>query len=1102
MLAGLLLAVVPSAHAQFSGGSGTEADPYLISSPADLNAVRGAHLGSLGTPRYYRQTADIDLSGIANWEPIGSLSTAAYVHYDGNHKRILNLTINRAAESGIGLFGYLVSGSIRNLYLESGSVTANFFAGSMAGRMDNGTIEGSESRVAVSGANNIGGFVGYFQGGLLRHSAYRAAAVSGANTVGGLVGYNAGGSIETSFAAGSVSGTGNTGGLVGLSGSGAVVTQSYWDTQASTQGSSSGGGTGVTTAGMMQRATFSGWNFTTVWRLYTGKSYPYLQALAREAAPPSFDPDGGAFPGSSVDVEITSATPGAFIHYTTNGTAPTDSSPAIASGSVVPVPIPAELKAVAWVPYRNPSPILSAVFTAAPKAATPQFAPGGGSYAGAAIDVTMTSATTNSTLRYTLDGSEPTASTGTAVTNGGTVSVTLTDEGTTLKVRAFRADLNPSDVATAVYTTASTVGAPVFSPAGGTHAGATVDVLVTCNTPDAVIYYTTDGSEPTESSPDTVVSGATITLALDDAITTLAARAFHPDLNPSVITSADYHRAAQAEMPEFDPPGGMFAGSSVVVAITSPTDGALIRYTLDGTDPDTGTLNTVTNGGTVTVSLTPSGTTLKARAFRDDLNPSPVASALYEAAPSVAIPLFAQEPGEPEGTVRITCATPGAVIRYTTDGLTPAVDSPVIADGGVVTVPVPGTLKAKAWKDGMNPSAVQTAYYGGFAGGAGTPDEPYLVAIPEHLDHVRSHLGAAFQLIDDIDLGVNPWNSGSGWLPIGSAGSAFTGAFDGNGHVVSNLFIERPSTEVIGLFGLIGTAGKITNLGIVGGAVTGMNYVGGLAGYSEGVISNCFATCDVAGNIFFPIGGAGGLVGRGAASGVVVNSYATGHVSGSMNLGGLIGYSQSAITHCYAAGVVDAATDAGGLIGKYVSGSVVSAYWGVTASGRATSGGGQGSGRTTTQMQQQATFSGWHFDHVWEIDEGVSYPELQLFNREPFRIPDAWLIQYYGSVEDAPNMSVKGYPLWWDYIAGLDPTDPGSLFVVTEVTLPATVLNLHVTSVPGRLYRVQSRASLLAGSWQVVAGVGEQPGTGEDLIFNIPVSGDPVFYCVSVRLAE
>jgi len=1105
---GILFAAVHFAFGVFSGGDGSEGSPYLIGSATDLNAIRTTYLGSFGSPIYYQQTADINLSGIANWEPIGSSSPQAYLHYDGASNRISNLTISRPSENYIGLFGKL-SGSVRNLALDSGfgSVAASSYVGSLVGFLNGGTIEGCRSTVSVSGSTSVGGLVGWNEGGTLQDSCYRTGAVVAAGSyAGGLIGYN-GGPVDGCYAAASVSAGSFPGGLAGWAGSGSSVANSYWDTTVSGQATSAGSVSGdMLTSNMMLRSTFSGWDFSAQWQLYESNSYPYLQAFAEDTAAPIFDPAGASFVGDSVTVTAKCATVGAMIHYTINGVTPTDTNALIASGESVAVPLPGALKAVAWVAYRNPSTVTSDDYSAAAQVVLPQFTPGAGSYAGATVAVTVTCVTVSSTLRYSLDGGDPTEASNT-VANGGTVEVPLGDPGTTLKVRAYRVDLNPSDVATAVYSSASAVGAPVFSPATGTYVGSNVAVTVSCNTASADIWYTTDDSEPAVSNGTLIMSGTEVEVPLATQTNALKARAFKIGLNPSVTVTSLYYRAEAAVAPVFDPLAGAFASSHVMVTIISGSAGALIRYTLDGADPDETTPMTVTNGGVVTVPVLLEGTTLKARAFRDDLNPSAVSSAFYVASDPVATPVFTPVGVQPTGTVQISCSTLGATIRYTTDGSQPATDSSVVTNGGVVVVSVPGTLKARAWKVGMYASAIQTAYYGDFAGGTGTPSDPYQIATPDHLDNVRDHLSATFVLVADIDLGVSPWNVGAGWQPIGAYGNAFNGTMDGDGYVVRNLSIVRPGEEDIGLFGYAGPTSQIINLGLVGGLISGKNYVGGLVGYCEGDIATCFTTCDVSGNIFDPTGGAGGLVGRGTSAASFSNCYATGAVSGSWNLGGLLGYSESKFSRCYAAGAVFLATDAGGMIGLYWQGSVTESYWDVNASGQATSGGDSDVGnslvgKTTSEMQEQATFVGWEFSSVWSIAEGSAYPVLRVFASHDLSIPDAWLIQYYGSVDDAPTYSVKGNSLWWEYVAGTDPTDSGSVLAVDSIAEAGAILTLQVNSVTGRLYGVEGSSNLTAGAWQTVGGVDEQSGTGEGLEFDLPISCTSGFYRVTVRLDE
>lgn len=160
--------------------------------------------------------------------------------------------------------------------------------------------------------------------------------------------------------------------------------------------------------------------------------------------------------------------------------------------------------------------------------ATPVFTPTGGTYT-ASQSVTITCSTAGSTIRYTLDGSEPTAS---SAVYSSAITITST---TTVKAKAFLSGMNDSQTASATYTinASNTAATPVFSLAGGTYYG-NVDVTLTCATSNATIRYTTDGTTPTAASK--VYSGA-ITIT---ATTTIKAYAAASSMKDSAVASATY----------------------------------------------------------------------------------------------------------------------------------------------------------------------------------------------------------------------------------------------------------------------------------------------------------------------------------------------------------------------------------------------------------------------------------------------------------------------------------------------------------------------------------------------------------------------------------
>ena len=301
-------------------------------------------------------------------------------------------------------------------------------------------------------------------------------------------------------------------------------------------------------------------------------------------------------------------------------------------------------------------------------------------------------------------------------------------------------------------------------------------------------------------------------------------------------------------------------------------------------------------------------------------------------------------------------------------------------------------------------------------GGNGSSATPYQIADVYGLQGIGSSAtlrSQSYQLAKDIDAaGTASWNSGAGFVPIGTWSSKFSGTFNGLGHTLTGLTIDRPVTNYVGLFGATDNA-TIANVGLVGGSITGYTYVGGLVGtnYTGSSITRSYATGNVTGNS--SVGGlvgynsasitssyatgnvsgsgfeVGGLVGGNISSGIT-SSYATGKVSGNSFVGGLVGANYGSITSSYATGNVTGTYPVGGLVG-YNDGSITNSFWNTTTSGQS-AGCGYGTctgatGLTDAQMKQAASFSAWGSaisaaggsNATWRIYEGNTYPLLRLF---------------------------------------------------------------------------------------------------------------------------
>jgi len=180
------------------------------------------------------------------------------------------------------------------------------------------------------------------------------------------------------------------------------------------------------------------------------------------------------------------------------------------------------------------------------------------------------------------------------------------------------------------------------------------------------------------------------------------------------------------------------------------------------------------------------------------------------------------------------------------------------------------------------------AQHPGLGGGNGASGTPYLIDNAAHLKELADYVnggggddtpGKYYKLTADIDLGVAPYNTGAGWNPIGdystsSTATAFQGNFDGNGKVVKNLTINRPTKDYVGLFGYI-DAGTIKRLGIENCNIVGYSYAGCLAGYNKAPTTMCYTTGQITGNRSYT----GGLIGYNFAA-PITNCYSTANVSG------------------------------------------------------------------------------------------------------------------------------------------------------------------------------------------------------------------------------
>jgi hypothetical protein len=252
------------------------------------------------------------------------------------------------------------------------------------------------------------------------------------------------------------------------------------------------------------------------------------------AATPTFAPGAGTY-SSVQSVVISSSTPSATIHYTTNGSTPTTSS-LVYSGPIT-VNTSETIKAIAIATGYSSSVVASAAYVInLAQTAPPTFTPPAGTYS-SAQSVAISSSTPSATIYYTTNGSTPTTS---SAVYSGPISVAASQ---TIKAMATVSGLTASSVSTAAYIINAVVttpaATPTFTPAAGTYTSAQ-SVTITSSTPSATIFYTTNGSTPTTSS--TQYSGP-ISVS---STTTINAIATASGFTTSAVATATYTITASA----------------------------------------------------------------------------------------------------------------------------------------------------------------------------------------------------------------------------------------------------------------------------------------------------------------------------------------------------------------------------------------------------------------------------------------------------------------------------------------------------------------------------------------------------------------------------
>ena len=580
------------------------------------------------------------------------------------------------------------------------------------------------------------------------------------------------------------------------------------------------------------------------------------------------------------------------------------------------------------------------------------------------------------------------------------------------------------------------VATPLFSPADG-NVDATDTLTISTATPEATIRYTTNGDDPTESSPSdfsplTLPPFGNLRAGTGDI--TIRAIAVREGLTNSDIASATFNIGGmrvtpprpRVATPTFSPTGGMVNPLDTLII---SSDGATIHYTTNGDDPTESspsgpsplTLPPFGNLGTGTGDIT-----IRAIAVREGLTNSDIASATFNIGgmrvtpprPRVATPTFSPTGGMVNPLDTLIISSDGATIHYTTDGSDPTESSP--SDFSPLTLPPFGdmetgtgdiTIKAIAIKEGFTNSDIITRTFTIVDSSDVDADNNGLIEIRnlDMLNNIRYNLAGTSYDDEEEDSGADgdtgstvgastsePANcndddpnttitlcgyeltrsldfanaahyaSGSvntSWRPnmsdadgspdpdsstnagfdgfgaeTGTTGG-FTGIFEGNGHSINNLYSRNAigrTGQNIGLFRLLNSSAIVRNLGVTNVAIYGggrsRNNVGSLAGLNNGTIIASIAI-DGAVNGGDGVDIVGGLVGQNLSAAAIIASFSNVSPNGgdgsNDTVGGLLGNNVGTIIASYATGSPNGgdgnADNVGGLVGSNFS-TIIASY--------------------------------------------------------------------------------------------------------------------------------------------------------------------------------
>lgn len=294
-----------SDNPKFEAGNGTETDPYIIATAAQLDEVRNFPIAC------FELSKDIDLSSYLNSNSSGWTPIKDFIgKFDGKKHTIKGLWISLSSIDNVGLFANIQSpsdnkmASVSNLFvnISKKGITGRSNVGGICGSLSYGNIENCMVTGDIIGDKYVGGIVGGYNSNYssISQCASSGNIIANSGSVGGILGSSSSYYciVENCYSIANVKGEGSYSSRVcGIGGSdancyfagtisGADINYvhpvgsntSYYDSEKTKISGKTGA---LTTKQMKQQASFQGWDFDNIWTIQEGVDYPKLRSLQK-----------------------------------------------------------------------------------------------------------------------------------------------------------------------------------------------------------------------------------------------------------------------------------------------------------------------------------------------------------------------------------------------------------------------------------------------------------------------------------------------------------------------------------------------------------------------------------------------------------------------------------------------------------------------------------------------------------------------------------------------------------------------------------------------------------------------------------------------------